>query len=580
MAPQKLSRSLPVRQETAVLGRPFRPEMASSSGLFVVLAVDKFMRPFARAPASKCCACAFYAQDRPTNIEQRPLVRLNLDFLKQALERKLGALRQQFQAPFRGGAWVMCLALCSLGACAPQVRLSQAQADRPALSQPLQMSADEAPQDASTVHWRNYFQDPRLHALIEAALTFNRDLKQAAARVDEARAMWAMAQAERKPNVSLLGQAQAENTLAQGLSFAPRRRLDLGLATASYEVDFFGRLASLTDAAKANFLATEEARRATELALIGQVAELYHAQRFTEDALNRARSQVASRSQSLEILNRARTIGVTDDLETEQAQAQLEDARSQRTQLGHALNVTQNLLRLLVGPIAVSTDLPAGFSADRLLSATMPALGVSADVLQLRPDILAAEQRLSAAQANIKAARAAFFPKVTLTASMGTASAGLAGLFSAGAWAFRPSLSLPLFDGGRAQAGLDLNKAREMAAVASYERSVEQAFREVADQLSARQSLAVQAGSAQRSLQAQQVRLRIQRQRFEAGMSGYLEVLEAERQVLAAEQGWMQVRRLQLEAQVGLYRALGGGAVATAPSATANGGVRTTAMLR
>lgn len=469
------------------------------------------------------------------------------------------------QRPADGRSPLPALALLALGiltACAPALRLGEAQPDRLALPTAAVVAGAEFAQDASAVHWRSFFRDERLHALIEAALAHNRDLRQAAARVEEARAQWALARAERLPSLNLLGQLQMENTLADGLSFAPRRRLDLGLATASYEMDFFGRLAGLSDAAKANFLATEEARRAAELALIGQVAELYHAQRFTETALERARSQVISRLQSVDILEKAKAIGVIDDLETEQAQALLEDARAQRTQLGHVLNQTQNLLRLLVGPRAAAADLPPGLSPQQLLAAPGAELGVSAEVLLLRPDILAAEQRLQAAQANIKAARAAFFPRVALTASVGTASAGLNGLFSAGAWAFRPSLSLPLFDGGRTQAGLDIAKARELAVIAAYERTVEQAFREVADQLSARESLAVQASSAQRSLQAFQLRLRIHRQRFEAGMSGYLEVLEAERQVLTAEQALMQLQRVQLEAHVGLYRALGGGSLA------------------
>jgi outer membrane protein, multidrug efflux system len=469
------------------------------------------------------------------------------------------------------------LALAILTACAPPLRLGEAQPDRLVLPRHAGAAAAELPQDASAVHWRSFFKDERLHTLIEAALLHNRDLRQAAARVEEAKAQWALARAERLPSLNLLGQLQMENTLTDGLSFAPRRRLDLGLATASYEMDFFGRLAGLSEAAKANFLATEEARRATELALIGQVAELYHAQRFTEAALERARSQVTSRVQSLDILEKAKTIGVIDDLETEQAQALLEDSRSQRTQLGHMLNQTQNLLRLLVGPRAAAEDLPAGLSPQQLLAAPAAELGVSADVLLLRPDILAAEQRLHSAQANIKAARAAFFPRVALTASVGTASAGLNGLFSAGAWAFRPSLSLPLFDGGRTQAGLDIAKARELAVIAAYERTVEQAFREVADQLSARHSLAVQASSAQRSLQAFQLRLKIHRQRFEAGMSGYLEVLEAERQALSAEQSLMQLQRAQLEAHVGLYRALGGGSMTQEPAPAPNEAIRAAA---
>jgi outer membrane protein, multidrug efflux system len=467
------------------------------------------------------------------------------------------------QVPVLSNAWravAQVLLLAGLSACAPQVQLSQANPDRLSLSAPANLDAGGAVQDAHAVHWRQFFRDTRLHALIDAALGHNRDLRQALARVEEAKAQWTLAKAERQPNLQFLGQLALEKALAEGLSVAPRRRLDLGLATASYEFDFFGRLASLSDAAKANFLASEEARRATELALIGQVAELYHAQRFTEEALSRARAQVSSRMQSLDILERARSIGVIDDLETEQAQALLEEARAQRTQLGHVLSQTQHLIRFLVGPKAAADDLPEGLPADQLLVHPEAEMSISAEVLLLRPDIVAAEQRLRSSQASIKAARAAFFPRVALTASLGTASSGLENLFKAGAWAFRPSLSLPLFDGGRTQAQLDIALAREVQAVAVYERTIEQAFREVADQLAARHVLAVRVGSSQRGLQAHELRLKIHRQRYDAGMSGYLEVLEAERQVATAEQSLMQVRRAQLEAQVGLYRALGGGA--------------------
>ncbi len=470
------------------------------------------------------------------------------------------------------------LASAALGllGCAPTVTLNQPHADVPAQFA-LARPDDALAQDAHAVHWRNFFQDSRLHALIEAALVHNRDLRQAAARVEEARAQWALAQAERQPSLNLLGQAQLERTLAQNLSIAPKSRLDLGLASASYELDFFGRLKHLSEAARANFLATDEARRSTELALIAQVAEIYHAQRFTEEALERSRAQVASRVQALKILEYARDIGVTDELATEEAQALLEAARAQRAQLGHALNQTSHLLRLLVGPKAADRSLPQGLPLHSLLDIPPLALGVSADVLLLRPDIIAAEQQLAAAQANIQAARAAFFPRITLSANLGTAGSSLGSLFNFGAWAFRPSLSLPLFDGGRTQAALDLARAREVAVVAQYERAVEGAFREVADQLSARESLAIQAAAAERALQAQRLRLRIHQQRQEAGMSGHLEVLEAERQQMAAEQVQMQLKRAQLDAQVGLYRALGGGAGPSETGFAARGRAQKTA---
>jgi multidrug efflux system outer membrane protein len=457
------------------------------------------------------------------------------------------------------GASLAVMAALAMGGCAPTLRLSS-----PDPGVPARFAATAIPPagtlDATQVHWRAFFKDPRLHVLIDSALAYNRDLRIAAARVEEARAQWALARADQWPSLQLFGRARLDRTYAENLSLEPARRLDLNLSSASFELDFFGRLQSLSEAARANFLATDEARRATELALVSQVAELYLAQRQLQDMLARARVAVTSRTQTLEILGRARDIGMAHDLELEQAQVQLETARAQRAQLGLVQQQTDNLMRQLVGPLP--ERLPEGLPLDRLVMAHELSLGVPAEVLLLRPDVMAAEQRLAAAQANVKAARAAFFPRIALTANIGTASAGLMGLFKAGAWAFQPTVSIPLFDAGRNQAGWDLAKARELAVVAQYERTVQQAFREVADQLAARASLAIQASAADRSLQAQQHRLQIQRQRYQAGLSGYLEVLESERELLVAEQSQVAVRRSQLEAMVGLYKALGGGAPA------------------
>lgn len=454
-----------------------------------------------------------------------------------------------------------------LSACAPQVPLSKPDAALP--SRFAAATPGQTDVDATQVHWSRFFRDPRLHALIEATLQNNRDLRVAATRVEEARAQMALARADRLPGLNLLGTARVDQTYAPNLSVGPERRIDLGLSSISYELDFFGRLANLSAAARANLMATEEARRVTELALIAQVAELYFAQRHTQELLDRARQTVDSRTQTLEILEAARRIGMAYDLELEQAQVLLAAARSQTAQLGHMLNQTGNLLRLVVGEMPAS--LPEGLPLDQLLSSDSLAVGIPADVLLLRPDVLSAEHRLGAAQANIRAARAAFFPRVTLTAGVGLAGASLATLFRAGAWAFQPSLTMPLFDGGRAQANFDISVAREVAAVAQYERTVQQAFREVADQLSARESLAQQMASAQRILQAQQRRLQIQRQRHTTGLTGYLDVLEAEREVLAAQQTTTQLRRAQLESAVGLYKALGGGSLADRPVAAEAG---------
>ena len=449
------------------------------------------------------------------------------------------------------------LAIAGLAGCAPVVQHVQPDPGTPPPMLSAALSASTQA-DAGLVHWRHFFKDARLLALIEAALAHNRDLRTAVARVEEARAQWTIARAERWPTLQFFTQARVDRTYAESLSGSPDRRLDFSLNAASFELDFFGRLARLSDAARANFLATEEARRATELALVAQVAELYLAQRQTDELLHRARATVESRDATLRIVTQAQQIGLVHELEVELAQAQLEMSRSQRAQLDHLRNQTDHLLRLLVG--RMPDRLPPGLPLADLATAHTLTPELSTEILLLRPDVAAAEQRLFAARANVQAARAAFFPRVTLTGSIGVASGGLANLFRAGAWAFQPTLSMPILDGGRTQAAFDIAKAREVAVVAQYERTVQQAFREVADQLSARESLAIQVSAAARTLQAQRRRLEIHLQRHEAGLSGLLDVLDAERELIAAEQSHVVATRAQLDALVGLYKSLGGGA--------------------
>jgi multidrug efflux system outer membrane protein len=469
---------------------------------------------------------------------------------------------------------VALLAVC-LGACAPTLSPLRPQAQLPERFVMYEAAGDQ-PFEAAKVHWRAFFRDPRLQGLIAAALSHNRDLRQAAARVTEARAQWAQAKAERWPLLTLGSQARLDRAYAPNLSLGPERRLDLGVFSTAFELDFFGRLASLAEAAKAQFLATEEARRATELALVAQVASLYYAQKHVDQLQDNARAAVVTRVRALQVLRDAQATGLVSAFELAQAEAQLAQARSLRTQWGHQGDLIRHLLQQLVGPLP--TGLPDGWPLQALLDDNPVQPGLPSQVLLLRPDVQAAEHRLRAAQANVAAARAAFFPRISLTASAGVAGDGLSSLFSAGAWSFQPSLSLPLFDGGRTQAGFDLARAREVGAVAQYEATLQQAFREVADQLSARASLAMQADAARQALAAQQQRLALQLQRQAAGMASLLDVLEAEREVLTAEQVSAQLDRARLDAMAGLYKALGGGAQAQAqPSATAGAAAAPTA---
>lgn len=436
---------------------------------------------------------------------------------------------------------------------------------RPELPVPTQWPAraDASGQDLqASLDWEHYFVDPRLHALIALALQNNRDLRIAVARVQEARAQYGIVGADRFPNLSLGASATAGATppdLSGTGTELNGQRYDLALNTLSYEVDFWGRIAGLTEAARDRYLASEEARKVARLSLIADVAVAYFSLLQSEELLTLARATTAARAQSLDVVQKGRDIGAAYDFEVEEATGSLEAARSAQATLENQRDNAQNQLDYLIGNAAQS-DLPQGLALDAQGLDTPLAAGLPSQVLLQRPDVIGAEQRLRAAHADIGAARAAFLPKVLLTAGAGVASAGLANLFNGSAWNFEPSITLPLFDAGKLSSGVDMAQARKVIAVAEYEKTIQVAFREVANLLSVRSSLALQARSAEIGERAQLRRLEIVRARHNAGLTGVLEVLDGERELLAARQLRVQLRRAQLEASAQLFKALGGGA--------------------
>ncbi|MBL8490853.1 MAG: efflux transporter outer membrane subunit, partial [Rhodocyclaceae bacterium] len=411
--------------------------------------------------------------------------------------------------------------------------------------------------------WRTFFPDPRLRQLIAAALEHNRDLRIATARVEEARAQYGVARADRLPGVDLAAGRNAARTPAD-LSATGRRltsqRYDVNLSMLSFELDFWGRVRSLNDAALAGYLATEEARRAFRLTLISDVAGAYLALLEAEERAAIATDTVKSRRQSRDLVAKRRDVGLAGDLDVMQADAAHELARADLAALERQRAAAANALTLLVG--GVPLDLPDGRSLAGQGIAPDLIADLPSEVLLRRPDVLAAEQRLIAANANIGAARAAFLPRILLTAAFGTASRALAGLFDAGseAWSFQPALRFPLFDAGRLAANADIAEARKVVAVADYEKTLQQAFREVADLLSARDRLAEQLKAQQAAEKAQDGALAIAEARYKAGISSYLEVLDTQRGQYSARQASLQVRRAWLANSAQLYKALGGGA--------------------
>lgn len=402
--------------------------------------------------------------------------------------------------------------------------------------------------------WRTAYPDPRLQALIETALLNNRDLRLATARIDEARALLGLAGADLRPGVDATASAASQR--ADG-DFS--RRFQAGVQLPAFELDLWGRVRSRDEAALQRFFASEEAARAVRLTLIADVAETYLLQLELGERLRLTEETLASREQTREIVARRRDVGLAGDLDLLQAEAALALARADRAALHRQLAATDNALTLLVG--TTPRHLPPGrdLDAQDLVADLTPDL--PAEVLLRRPDVLAAEARLKAANADIGAARAAFFPSVTLTAALGLASRGLTDLFDAasGTWLFQPALRLPLINAGRTRAGVDLAEARKLAAVAEYEWTIQQAFREVADGLAARGSLAKQLAALQSQERIQNERLRLAEARYRAGLTSYLEVLDAQRDLYAAGQAVVQTRRALLANTVRLYQALGGG---------------------
>ena len=406
--------------------------------------------------------------------------------------------------------------------------------------------------------WRKLYADPRLQELIAAALEHNRDLRISLARVDEARAQAGIARADRFPQLDLAAQRAASLTPAD-LSGTGRQlnaqRYDVSLGTSAFELDFWGRVKSLDEAARAAFLASEFAQRSFRLALVSDVASAYFNGIELQERVAIAAATLSSRAESRRLIAARRDVGVAGDLDVLAADAAMQATRAELANLTRQSAAAENALGLLVGG---SPALPVGKMLEQqALMADVP-VGLPAEALLGRPDVLAAEQRLLAANANIGAARAAFLPRILLTAALGTASRSLAGLFDAGsgAWSFSPVLRYPLFDAGRSQGNVDLAEARKTIAVADYEKTLQQAFREIADLLAAREQYAEQLAAQEAATKAQGERQRMVEARHNAGLSSYLELLDAQREYFAAQQSALAIRRLQLTNTASLYKAL------------------------
>ena len=419
--------------------------------------------------------------------------------------------------------------------------------------------------DAIDTGWREYFNEPRLQQLIAAALDNNRDLRTAALRMEEARALYNVQSADRLPNINAnLGATRAKTPamLSSTGQNVIGKRVDAGLAISSFELDFFGRVKSLNDAALASYLATDEARQAAQISLVAQVAQAWFTERAYAEQYALAQQTYDARARTYKLTQQRAEVGASSRLDLRSNETLMETARASALTLARQRAQAENALTLLVGQAPAAASTAGAMASDAAIDA-MSAVpeGLPSELLARRPDIRAAEQRLKSANANIGAARAAFFPRISLTAAIGSTSPTLGGLFDSGtgSWSFAPQLVLPIFDAGRNRANLTLTEVRKNIAVADYEKTIQTAFREVADALAARDYLGEQV-AAQRAVQdAQADRLKLLQLRFDNGVASSLDVLDAQRELFSAQQSLVQARLLRTTSAIDLYRALGGG---------------------
>ena len=404
--------------------------------------------------------------------------------------------------------------------------------------------------------WQDFYSDDRLKQLIATGLNNNKDVEAAMLAIQRARAQY---------QITDINDAAKIGSSA-GASYGSTRGADatdsynIGLAMSAYEFDFWGRVASLKQAALQSFLATTAAKDAVQISLISNIAQSYVSYSYNLAQLDLAKRTLATRLESQRINQLRFKAGLDSELSSVQAQAAVEQARVAISNAETALQKNRNALRFLVGsPIENSLLPPAAIS--RITNNTVLSAGLPSELLLYRPDIRQAEFNLKSAGANINVARAAFFPTISLAGNLGFASSDLTDLFKSGgfSWGIGPSVSLPIFDGGLRQANYDISEIAQQQALNTYEKSIQTAFREVNDVMATRQTLDDRLAAMSRMAQANQKNYQIANARNKAGLDNYLGVLDAQRSIFSTEQSILNLRQEQLNSQIQLYQALGGG---------------------
>lgn len=417
---------------------------------------------------------------------------------------------------------------------------------------------------AGDLAWRDVFQDARLEGVIELALGQNRDLRVAVSNIELARARYRVQRADLLPAINAVGaesQVHTPRSTSQTGRAVTSEQYSATIGFSAYELDLFGRVRSLNAAALQSFFASEENRRAVQISLIAEVAADYLTLAADQDLLKVRQDTLQTREDDYALTRKRFDIGAISGLDLSQAQTLVEQARSDVAAATAQVAQDRNALQLVVGASVPEALLPHGdLTGVKLLADLQP--GLPSEVLTRRPDVLAAEHSLQAQNANIGAARAAFFPRISLTASTGAASPDLNGLFNAGtgAWSFTPQIVLPLFNGGANIANLKGAKASRDIALAQYEKAIQNAFREVADALAVRSTVRDRLEAQQRLVAAASETQRLTQARYDRGIDSYLNLLDAQRTLYSARQSLLAAELVEALNRVELYKALGGGA--------------------
>ncbi len=426
----------------------------------------------------------------------------------------------------------------------------------------------QAIENMKVMSWKEYFNDPRLNKLIELTLENNRDLRIAALNIQISRDQYGIAQGVRLPSLGASGGAKRSGSLLESLDDIPKEGRDqfarsqvysFGYGISSYELDFFGRLKSLSDAAFNQYLATEEGRKSAQIAMISQVAQLYVNERLNLEQLEVAKSTLSANQDSYNLIKQQVDAGIASDLDLKQSETQVLSGKIAVSVYERQSLQAKNALNQMVGIDA--QDLPKGLTLSQMRFGNNLPVGLPSEVMLNRPDIIAAERNLIAANANIGAARAAFFPRISLSATIGYAYPSISGLINSknGRWNTDISGTLPIFTWGQNKNNLNIAEVSKDISVATYEKAIQTAFREVSDALVAKKPLASQVKSQIDLAAAEQERLNLSQLLYNNGVASYLDVLDAQRTLFSARQGVLTARTTEIVNSISLFAALGGG---------------------